>query len=196
VRRLLLLVFGLVISAVILWVAAIAAILVAGARPSLHDADAILVLGAAQYNGRPSPVLKARLDHALDLYRRGYAQRLVVTGGVGAGDSLSEGEVARRYAIEQGVPDTLILVDRAGTTSAESVEAAATLMREAGLGSALIVSDSYHMLRLELLARRAGIRPYRAPTPASPIDRAAGTFRRYVLRESLLLPAEAIRRGH
>ncbi len=178
-----------------LWLTSIAAIWVAGRRPAQRTADAIVVLGAAQYNGRPSPVLKARLDHALDLFRRRYADRLIVTGGVGQGDTLSEGEVARRYAIEQGVPDSVILVEREGETSAASVEAAAALMREAGLVSALIVSDSYHMLRLELLARRAGIRPYRAPAPAAPNERDAATFRRYILRESLLLPAAAVLGG-
>lgn len=175
-----------------IWALTVGLVLFAGARPTLHPADVILVLGAAQYNGRPSPVLKARLDHAIELFDSGLAGHLIVTGGVGAGDTLSEGEVARRYAVEHGVPDSVILVDRAGVTSAESMEAAATLMRANGWGSALLVSDSYHMLRLELLARLAGIRPYRAPAPASPIDRDAATHRRYVLRESVLLPAQAI----
>ncbi|MCI0435208.1 MAG: YdcF family protein [Gemmatimonadetes bacterium] len=194
-NRVLVLALAGLASFALLWVASIGAVWVAGRRPALRTADAIIVLGAAQYNGRPSPVLKARLDHALDLFRRRLGGRLILTGGVGQGDSLSEGEVARRYAIENGVPDSLILVDRAGETSAESVEAAAALMREAGLGSALIVSDSYHMLRLELLARRAGIRPFRAPAPDAPIERDAATFRRYLLRESLLLPAAAVLGG-
>jgi uncharacterized SAM-binding protein YcdF (DUF218 family) len=152
------------------------------------------VLGAAQYNGRPSPVLKARLDHAIDLFHKGLAKKMVFTGGVGAGDTVSEGEVARRYAIKHDVPSSAILVERHGVTSAESVAAAASLMRAKGLRSALVVSDSYHMLRLELLARRAGIRPYRAPA-ASPIDRARRTRARYVLRESVLFPATAILGG-
>ena len=177
------------------WFASIGAIWLAGRRPALRHADAIVVLGAAQYNGRPSPVFKARLDHALALFRQRWADRLIVTGGVGQGDTLSEGEVARRYAIENGVPDSLILVEREGATSAASIEAAAALMRQAGLASALLVSDSYHMLRLELLARRAGIRPYRAPAPEAPIERDAATFRWYILRESLLLPAAAVLGG-
>jgi uncharacterized SAM-binding protein YcdF (DUF218 family) len=189
------LLLGLLSSLLLLWVSAVGAVYLAGQRPALRQADAILVLGAAQYNGRPSPVLKARLDHALDLYRQNYAPRLIVTGGVGQGDTLSEGEVARRYVMEEGVADSMILVDREGATSATSVEAAARLMKTNGLTTALLVSDSYHMLRLELLARMAGIRAYRAPTPSGPIDRDAGTHRRYVLRESLLLPAEAILNG-
>jgi uncharacterized SAM-binding protein YcdF (DUF218 family) len=194
-RRFLILFAALGAGLLGLWLATIGLVLLAGARSVARPADVILVLGAAQYNGRPSPVLKARLDHALDLWRRGFARRLVFTGGVGQGDTLSEGEVARRYALEAGVPDSVILVDRRGQTSAESVEAAAALMHSQQLRSALIVSDSYHMLRLELLARRAGIRPFRSPAPSSPIDRDRATHRYYVLRESVLLPAQALLGG-
>lgn len=194
-RRFAALSLGLTAALVLFWGATMIAVVVAGARPVLRNADAILVLGAAQYNGRPSPVLKARVDHAIELYRAGWAQRVVFTGGVGEGDTLSEGEVARRYSVERGVPDSVILVDRQGETSAASVDAAGVLMRANELQSALLVSDSYHMLRLELLARRAGIRPYRAPAPSSPIDLDRATHWRYVLRESLLLPVQAILRG-
>jgi len=195
VKRALVLLLAALAGLAAFWFASIGAIWLAGRRPALRHADAIVVLGAAQYNGRPSPVFKARLDHALALFRQRWADRLIVTGGVGQGDTLSEGEVARRYAIENGVPDSLILVEREGATSAASIEAAAALMRQAGLASALLVSDSYHMLRLELLARRAGIRPYRAPAPEAPIERDAATFRWYILRESLLLPAAAVLGG-
>lgn len=184
----------LVVGTLVIWATSVLLILYTGSRPVIRKADAILVLGAAQYNGRPSPVLKARLDHALSLFDQGLAKKMVFTGGVGAGDTVSEGEVARRYALKHDVPAAAILVERHGLTSAESVAAAAALMREKGLHSALVVSDSYHMLRLELLARRSGIRPYRAPAP-SPIDRARRTRVRYVLRESVLYPATAILGG-
>jgi uncharacterized SAM-binding protein YcdF (DUF218 family) len=188
---------GIVTAAlVLLWLLSIGAVLAAGALPAEREADAILVLGAAQYNGRPSPVLRARLDHALDLHRRGLAPRLIFTGGVGTGDTLSEAEVSRRYAVRHGVADSLILTERRGETSAESVVAAASLMHAHGLRTALVVSDSYHMMRLDLLARRAGIRPYRAPAPDAPIDRAPRQTRmRYVLRESVLFPATALLGG-
>lgn len=185
----------LLIAVAVLWTTALLAVLAAGAWPQLRRADAILVLGAAQYNGRPSPVLKARLDHALDLYQRGYAERLIFTGGVGQGDTLSEGEVSRRYAVDAGVPDSVILVERQGATSAESMGYAAALMRANDLRSALVVSDSYHMMRLDVLARRSGIRPWRAPTPDAPIDRTRGTRWQYVLRESILFPATALLGG-
>ena len=182
------------VGLVVVWVASVLLVLYAGSRPNFRNADAILVLGAAQYNGRPSPVLKARLDHAIKLYRDGHAKKMVFTGGVGAGDTLSEGEVARRYALKRDVPAGAIMVERRGVTSAQSVAAAAALMRAQGLRSAIVVSDSYHMLRLELLARRAGIRPYRAPA-VSPIDRARRQRVRYVLRESVLFPATALLGG-
>lgn len=179
-----------------LWLMAVAAVILAGEWPDLREADAILVLGAAQYNGRPSPVLRARLDHAIDLYERGLAPRIIFTGGIGAGDTLSEAEVSRRYAVRRGVPEPAILVERAGETSAQSVGAAAALMHAEGMTSALVVSDSYHMMRLELLARRAGIRPHRAPAANAPIDRGTRQTRwRYVLRESVLFPATAVLGG-
>ncbi|MGH7574192.1 MAG: YdcF family protein [Longimicrobiales bacterium] len=179
-------------AAGLVWAGSLALVLLAGSRPVLRNADAIIVLGAAQYDGRPSPVFKARIDHALELYDANYAPRLIFTGGMGAGDTVSEGEVGRQYALRRGVPDSVILVDRASTTSAQSISVAASLMREHGLDRALLVSDSYHMLRLALLARRAGITAFRAPTPSGPIDRSARVRRRYVLRESVLFPVTAI----
>ena len=183
---------GATLIIIALWISTVALILIAGQHANFKHADAILVLGAAQYNGRPSPVFQARLDHAVALHRRGLAPFLIVTGGVGARDTLSEGEVALRYAVKQGVRPDLILVEREGMTSAESVKQAAKLMHERGLQSAIIVSDSYHMLRVELLARRAGLKPYRAPAPDSPIDKVPAHHWRYVLRESVLFPATAL----
>jgi uncharacterized SAM-binding protein YcdF (DUF218 family) len=185
-----------VLSVAALWLSSLALVMLAGAVPNEKRADAILVLGAAQYNGRPSPVLRARLDHALDLYDRGLAPRLIFTGGIGTGDTLSEAEVSRRYAVRHGVADTLILLEREGVTSAQSVGAAAALMRAHNLETALVVSDSYHMLRLELLVRRSGIRPYRSPAADAPIDQATRSTRwRYLLRESVLFPATAVLGG-
>ena len=178
------LLFGLLV----IWAGTVGLIILAGRYPSLHRTDAILVLGAAQYNGKPSPALQARLDHGISLYRRKLARHLIVTGGVGRRDTLSEGEVARRYAIRQGVPDSLIMVERTGTNTAQSVAAAAALMRAAHLRTVLLVSDSWHMLRLDLLARRAGLQGYRAPVPTH-------TTRlpwHFILRESFTFPATAL----
>ena len=187
---------GVLVSALLLWALSIAVVLLAGAWPNTRDADAIVVLGAAQYNGRPSPVLQARLDHALDLYDRGLAAHLIFTGGTGVGDTVSEAEVSRRYAMNKGVPASAIMTERDGLTSAQSVRAAAALMRSAGLESALLVSDSYHMMRLEVLARRSHIVPYRAPAANAPIDAASRRTRlEYVLRESVLFPATTVLGG-
>lgn len=191
-KRALRVVFALIGGIVALWLASVGLVLLAGARPNPREADVILVLGAAQWNGRPSPVLQARLDHALSLWQDGYAPRLLFTGGVGLGDTISEGEVSRQYARAKGVPDSAILVERRGTTSAESIRGAARIMQEQGLESAVLVSDSYHMLRLELLARREGIHATRSSAPDAPIDRARDERRHYVLRESLLFPVFAI----
>jgi uncharacterized SAM-binding protein YcdF (DUF218 family) len=149
-------------------------------------------MGAAQYNGRPSPVLRSRVDHAIDLYRRELAPRIVFTGGVGTGDTVSEAEVARRYAVESGVPDSVILVENRGRTSAESIGEAARILRDSSLASALLVSDPFHMLRLEMLARRGGFEGRRAPVPRGPIERNASLTLRYVLRESVLAPIAAL----
>jgi uncharacterized SAM-binding protein YcdF (DUF218 family) len=184
---------GVLVSALLLWGLSVAVVVLAGAWPNTREADAIVVLGAAQYNGRPSPVLQARLDHALDLYERGLAAQLIFTGGTGVGDTVSEAEVARRYAMDKGVPASAIMTERDGLTSAQSVRAAAALMQSAGLESALLVSDSYHMMRLEVLARRSHIVPYRAPAANAPIDAASRRTRlEYVLRESVLFPATTV----
>jgi uncharacterized SAM-binding protein YcdF (DUF218 family) len=183
-------------SAALLWVASVLAVIVAGLWPTTRPADAIMVLGAAQYQGRPSPVLQARLDHAIALHQRGLARHIIFTGGRGRGDTISEAEVSRRYAIRHGVPAEAIMTERDGVTSAQSVRAAAALMSSAGLESALMVSDSYHMLRLEILARRSHIVPYRAPAANAPIDLASRRKRwEYVLRESVLFPATAVLGG-
>ena len=187
-------IFGwLLFGALVVWAGTVGLILAAGARPVIREADAILVLGAAQYNGRPSPVLQARLDHAIALYKQRLAPKIVFTGGVGVGDTLSEGEVARRYALRNGVPESAIMVERRGVTSAQSITAAAALLRDSGLTTVLVVSDSYHMLRADLLARRAGLTPYRAPAH-TPIDKSKQRWR-FVMRESFVFPVTALLGG-
>src|SRR5690349_9882439 len=119
-RRIVAILLGTLVLA---WVASLAAVVWASRHDGARPADAIVVLGAAQYNGHPSPVLKARLDHAARLFRRHFAPRLIVTGGVGTGDTVSEAVVARRYLLESGIPDTAVRADTAGRTSEESLRA-------------------------------------------------------------------------
>lgn len=170
------------------WVAVLGAIHLFGRVDEVRPADAIVVLGAAHYDGRPSPVLRARLDHALELYRAGVADVLVMTGGTAPGDTVSEAVVGKRYAVRRGVPEEAVLTERVGMTSLQSMEAVAELMRRHDLESAVLVSDPFHMLRLRLLALRVGIRARSSPTRTSPISRSPAEERRYVLRESFVLP--------
>ena len=184
-----------VAAVVALWAFTVLLVVAAGAHTQLRRADAIMVLGAAQYNGHPSPVLRARLDYAIDLWRAGWAPRLLMTGGIGRHDTLSEAEVARRYAVARGVPDSVVYVERNGVSSALSVREAAAIVRGLGLRRVRVVSDAFHMLRLELLALRAGLRPYAAPTPMSRIEADPEARWHYVLRESLAFPPTAFLGG-
>jgi uncharacterized SAM-binding protein YcdF (DUF218 family) len=123
----------------------------------IQRADAIVILGAAQYDGEPSPVFAGRLDHAALLYEQGRADRVLVLGGGQPGDRFTEAEAGRAYLVEKGVPvDAIILVPR-GHTTFESLRAAAPVMQEAGLDSAFLVSDPWHNARAERMARDLGI---------------------------------------
>lgn len=141
-----------------------------GNRDDRHSADAIVVLGAAQYDGRPSPVFRARLDHAVDLFEAGVAPYLVVTGGKAQGDRTTEAAAARAFAIARGVPSAAILVEDRGRTTLESLLSVAKLLRDQHLGSAVYVSDRTHMLRVLRIARDSGITAYGSPTATSPTD--------------------------
>jgi uncharacterized SAM-binding protein YcdF (DUF218 family) len=139
-----------------------------------HDdrpkADAIVVLGAAQYNGRPSAILKARVDHAIDLYEAGVAPVLIVTGGKAGSDVTTEAATARALAIGRGVPATAILSEDRGRTTLESLRGAAAIVRDHGFQTAVFVSDRTHMLRILRIARDEGITAYGSPTATSPSD--------------------------
>jgi uncharacterized SAM-binding protein YcdF (DUF218 family) len=131
------------------------------ARP----ADVILVLGAAEYRGRPSPVFKARLDHAFELYRRGLAPRVLTTGGAGGDPQYTEGGVGRAYLVRRGVPAEAILVEPEAATTMQSTAAAAEIMHRMGLASAILVSDGYHIFRAKSMLAERGIRVYGSPRP-------------------------------
>jgi uncharacterized SAM-binding protein YcdF (DUF218 family) len=185
------LVRGLVALGLILvafWTLTIASIHLWGRRNEARRSDAIVVLGAAQYDGRPSPVLRARLDHAIRLYERGVAPRLIMTGGQAPGDTVSEAVVSRRYAIRAGVPAAAILTENSGMTTLESMRAVSRLMRSHEMQSAVLVSDPFHMLRLKLLSKRMGFRGYTSPTRTSPISESRTQERRHLVRESFSLP--------
>ena len=141
-----------------------------GLRDDQRAADAIVVMGAAQYDGRPSPVFAARLDHAIELFQAGVATHLVVTGGKAAGDRTTEAASARAYAIAHGVPAGAILAEDASRTTLESIRAVGQVLRAGGLETAVFVSDRPHMLRVLRMASDDGIQAWGSPTRTSPIE--------------------------
>jgi uncharacterized SAM-binding protein YcdF (DUF218 family) len=130
-------------------------------------ADIIIVLGAAEYRGRPSPVLQARLNHALMLYQQGLAPHLLTTGGSGGDPIYTEGEVGRAYLTKHGVPSEAILVEPEGATTAQSLEAAAEIMLRMNLHSCIVVSDGYHIYRIKSFLESRNIRVFGSPRPAA-----------------------------
>jgi uncharacterized SAM-binding protein YcdF (DUF218 family) len=172
----------------LVWVASLGAVLAWERHDQSRPVGAIVVLGAAQYVGRPSPVLRARLDHAIALWRRGLAPIMIVTGGTGRGDTTSEAAVSQRYVVQHGVPIRAILLETEGRTTSESMAGVSALMGGQGRRDVLLVSDPFHMLRLTIIARRHGLEPYASPTPTSPIA-ASPTLRwKYALSESVKAP--------
>jgi uncharacterized SAM-binding protein YcdF (DUF218 family) len=145
-------------------------ITIQGGRDEQRHADAIVVLGAAQFNGTPGGVFEARLQHAADLYHAGVAKYLVVTGGKLPGDRTTEAATARKWAIAHGVPPDAILGEYEGRSTLESLEAVEVLLRDHGLVSAVFVSDRTHMLRVLRMATDLGITGWGSPTPTSPTD--------------------------
>lgn len=145
-------------------------IMVQGGQDEARPADAIVVLGAAQYDGRPSPVFRARLDHAVDLYRQGIAPVLIVTGGKAEGDRTTEAAAARAYAVSRGVPNAAILDEDEARTTIESIRLVGGVLRTANLHSVVFVSDPSHMLRVLRMASDEGITGYGSPTTTSPIE--------------------------
>jgi uncharacterized SAM-binding protein YcdF (DUF218 family) len=132
-----------------------------------HPADAIVVFGAAEYSGRPSPVLRARLDHAYDLYRQHLAPVVITTGGAAADPKFSEGGVGREYLRKRGVPENALIAETQGSDTAESAQRVAVILRANNLRSCVAVSDAYHVFRIRKLLEHEGMRVYVAPRPDS-----------------------------
>ena len=179
---------GALLALVGLWLISLTLVLVWQRRDSRAPSRAIVVLGAAQYAGHPSPVLRARVDHAVGLWQRGFSGTLVFTGGIAPGDTTSEAAVARRYALASGVPDSAILIETQSRNSSEALRNVANLL-SVGPRDVILVSDPFHMLRLSILARRFGLHPRTSPTRTSPISANRAEFWRYAFRESWRAPA-------
>lgn len=151
----------------------------ASRRDEARTAQAILVLGAAQYNGRPSAVLRARLDHAADLYHRNLAPVVVVTGGKAEGDRFTESAAGANYLHTKGVPDEAILREATGRTSWQSLAASARFLHQRGIHDVVLVSDPFHAARIHGIASELGLRSATSPTRTSPI-RGLSEFRHLV----------------
>jgi uncharacterized SAM-binding protein YcdF (DUF218 family) len=136
-------------------------------RDEARPADVIMILGAAEYRGRPSPVLKARLDHGLELFLDKKAPRILTTGGAGGDPVFTEGEVGRAYLIKHGVPSEAIIVESEADSTAYSTAAAAEIMRRMGLKSCIVVSDGYHIFRTKKMLEARGLRVYGSPRPTA-----------------------------
>jgi uncharacterized SAM-binding protein YcdF (DUF218 family) len=183
----------LLLAAAIVYTVSLVMVLVVSQLDERQPADAIVVLGAAQYNGRPSPVLRARLDHALALYRDRLAPLILVAGGVGRGDTTSEAIVGRRYLIYHGVPADAVVAQGEGRTTMASMTAVSVWLRGRGLHRVILVSDPFHMFRLRLEARRTALEAYTSPTESSPISENPVLELRYLFAEGYKVPVAWIR---
>src|SRR5665647_2043487 len=179
---------GVLVATLVIWAGWMCAVLVWSGIDQAQPAGSIVVLGAAQYDGRPSPVLRARLDHGIDLWNKGMGKVLVVTGGRGYGDTTTEAAVGRAYAQKHGVPDTVIVLESKGRTTRESMLAVSEILGSRGINSAILVSDPFHMLRLSILGKRFGLTTYTSPTRTSPISPNREKRWRYMLGESVKAP--------
>jgi uncharacterized SAM-binding protein YcdF (DUF218 family) len=159
----------------------------ASRRDEARPSDAIVVLGAAEYDGRPSPVLAARLDHAILLYEKGIAPVIVVTGGKEPGDRFTEAGASAAYLHKHAIPDHAILRETTGRTSWESLEAAARFLEEGDMKRVVLVSDPYHSARIKAIAHEVGLDAVTSPTRTSPIKGTAA-FKR-LLGETLRVAA-------
>lgn len=191
-RRILLIVL---LVAVCTYIVAFAAVVITSRQDERRATDAIVVLGAAQYNGKPSPVLRARLDHGLVLYREGVAPVMIVTGGIGEGDNVSEATVSRRYLVSNGVPDAAIVVRPEGRSTLSSIRSVAEWARERRVNRVVLVSDPFHMLRLQLEATRVGLKPTTSPTASSPISKRWREELGFLLKEAFKIPVVLLRAG-
>lgn len=183
---------GAIFLAVVLlgltWAAIVVAVALHAARDEASGADAIAVLGAAQYNGRPSPVFRARLNHAAALYQRGLAPVVLVTGGVGARDTLNEANVGRDYLLRLGLPREAVVPLAGGEDTYASIDQVNRWFGGRDSRRVLFVSDGFHMLRLKIIARRQGLVPYTSPATGSPIHANLRRNTGYLFAEGFKVP--------
>jgi uncharacterized SAM-binding protein YcdF (DUF218 family) len=178
-------VLGAAVSAALLLVASTALAIWWTARQDARpSSDAIVVLGSAQYNGVPSSIFEARLEHALRLWEDGVAPVVVTVGGKAAGDQFTEAEAGRDYLVDAGIPGDALLAVPEGADTLESVRAVGTAFAERGWSRAVLVTDPWHAMRAERMAEDAGITADSSPTRQGPAVQTRATQFRYILRET------------
>jgi uncharacterized SAM-binding protein YcdF (DUF218 family) len=167
-RRRRTLIVGALAAAALLWLA-VTCVRIAreASRQEIHPADAIVVFGAAEYSGRPSPVYRARLDHAFDLFQQGVAPVVITTGGAAADPSFSEGGVGHDYLMHRGIPDSNLIAETQGSDTAQSAQRIGVIMRANHMHSCVAVSDAYHVFRIRKLLEHEGLQVYISPRPDS-----------------------------
>jgi uncharacterized SAM-binding protein YcdF (DUF218 family) len=184
-RSLMLRLLILVLAIPVLFLAVIAIQVVQTASlQEVHPADAIVVFGAAEYSGHPSPVLRARLDHAFDLYQRHIASVVITTGGAAADPKFSEGGVGKDYLRRRGIPENALIAETQGSDTAQSAQRVAGILRANNMHSCVAVSDAYHVFRIRKMLEHEGIQVYVAPRPDS-LPRTLSARIEAVSRESL-----------
>jgi uncharacterized SAM-binding protein YcdF (DUF218 family) len=152
-----------------------------------RQVDVIVVLGAAEYAGKPSPIYKSRLDHAAGLYKKGIAPLVITTGGHGDDPKFTEGQVGRDYLIAAGVPEAKAIAETQSEDTADATRRVAAIMRANKLRTCLAVSDGYHLYRIKRMMEKHGVTVYGAPRPAKPISaqQRAALYLREVLSVTL-----------
>lgn len=159
---------------------------------NVRHADAIVVLGASQWNGQPSPVLKSRLDQAHDLYSKKFSEKIILTGGVSEGENISEAKVGRFYLLEKGIKEGDIFMEENGRTSKESLNEVAGILKEQKWNTIILVSDGFHMMRIKKMASDLGIEAYTSPVKDGPINKNKLVQLKYCIRESWVYVAYLI----
>lgn len=168
----------------------LAQVWIVGRSDQSRQVDAVVVLGVAQYDGRPSPQLQARLDHVLTLWEKGLTALVITTGGNQPGDRFTEAQASANYLIEGGIPEQSITQENTGTTTRESMFGVLEIMQSRGLRSILIVTDPYHALRSRLVAQDLGLESYVSPTRTSPLVGTSAVSRH--VREALGVAAARV----
>ena len=188
-RRLVKIALVLVVATLVYWSVTFVQVYSASHRNEATEAQAIIVLGAAQYNGTPSPVFRTRLDHAKDLYDADIAPMIVVTGGKIEGDQFTEATAGAVYLRSEGVPDEDILREVQGTNTWEELAAVARFLRARDVVDVVLVTDGYHALRVKAIADELGLHPHVSPSPSG---QSRGNELRSLVRETAVVAAGRI----